>query len=321
MTFNLAPYYQKTDPSLYTGRKDSLERERFFQIIECLDLNHTGVNALSSNDKVLLGFRSDAGVKRNLGRIGAAEGPIAFRNQLGGLPCHTLDKLFDVGDIVCPKDELEKAQRSLAKLIKRLQQKGCKTIVIGGGHEIAWGHFLGLEKNHSTLGVINFDAHFDLRNDSGGASSGTPFLQIAKHLGTKSQAFHYSCLGIQPTANTQSLFKTAQQYNVSFLTAEQMYSLPLEAQYAFIDNFCQKVDTIYLTLCLDVFAKAYAPGVSAPQVLGLTPWQVIPLIKYIIDKDKVISIDIAELAPNYDIEGQTARLAATLMVEFLNDWQ
>ena len=59
-------------------------------------------------------------------------------------------------------------------------------IVIGGGHETAWGHFQGLAHPNKDIAILNFDAHFDLRPLINGqlGSSGTPFRQIHNFLTT-----------------------------------------------------------------------------------------------------------------------------------------
>jgi formiminoglutamase len=87
---------------------------------------------------------------------------------------------------------------------------------------------------------------------------------------------------------------------------------------AFLDDFMLSLDHIYLTICLDVLAECFAPGVSAPQPLGLSPWQTLPLLKYIIQSGKVVSLDIAELSPPLDQEQKTARLAALIIAELLH---
>ena len=97
-----------------------------------------------------------------------------------------------------------------------------------------------------------------------------------------------------------------------------MMEQSLAWQFAFLDDFMLNLDNIYLSICLDVFAECFAPGVSAPQPLGLTPWQTLPLLKYIIQSGKVVSLDIAELSPALDREQKTARLAALIIAELLN---
>jgi formiminoglutamase len=105
---------------------------------------------------------------------------------------------------------------------------------------------------------------------------------------------------------------------MSYLTAEELYKHNLAWHFACLDKFMLNMDHIYLTLCLDVLAESFAPGVSSLQPLGLTPWQIIPILKYIIQTGKVISIDVAELSSPLDHEQKTARLAALIVAELLH---
>ncbi|KTD67105.1 formimidoylglutamase [Legionella steelei] len=310
--------YQRANPSIWQGRKDTVNAERFFQKI-IFPVQQTEL-ITKEKKTVFLGFASDAGVRRNMGRPGAKLGPDQIKTQLAKLPCSIDKQLFDLGTIFCNEDELETAQAQFANLISFCHQQGHQTVALGGGHEIAWAHYQGLAPHYSKLGIINFDAHFDLRphqkNQPG--TSGTPFSQIAAYCKENNQPFNYCCLGIQKMGNTSSLFDRANELNVNYLTAEELYTNSLAWHLAFLDDFMLNLDHIYLTLCLDVLAESFAPGVSAPQPLGLTPWQILPLLKYIIQSGKVVSFDVAELSPPLDQEQKTARLAALIIAELLH---
>ncbi|MBA2709215.1 MAG: formimidoylglutamase [Tatlockia sp.] len=309
--------YKATEPSLWQGRKDSLLGERFFQQVKLIDLSKENLTKTEAGT-VILGFCSDEGIRRNEGRPGANLGPLQLRKQLAKLAYHSKKQLIDIGNIVCDQD-LEKSQEEFSKMINHCHQLGYKTLAFGGGHEIAFGHFCGLTSHYPKLGIINFDTHFDLRPCRNNYStSGTPFRQIASHCLQHNWPFNYCCLGIQKAANTRSLFDQAEELNVSYLTSEQINQESFAWQCAFLDNFILNVDYIYLSLCLDVFSESFAPGVSSPQPLGLTPWQALPLLKYILQNGKVVSLDIAELSPPLDEGQKTARLAASLLAELLD---
>ncbi|ETO93736.1 formimidoylglutamase [Legionella oakridgensis] len=311
------PDYVPPKPSLWQGRKDSLAGERYFQQVQCMNLLSDSIE--DGKQSVILGFCSDEGIKRNSGRPGAVEGPNAIRVQLGKLACHQPMGFLDVGNILATPGNLESAQNQFSTLIAHCHQHGHKTLAFGGGHEIAWPHFLGLASHYPKIGIINFDAHFDLRPPQEGlGTSGTPFWQIQEYCQQNNLSFEYCCLGIQAAANTKSLFERAKEWKVSYLTAEQIHNEGFAWQIAFLDDFMLRHDYLYLSICLDVFAECFAPGVSAPQAIGLTPWQALPLLKYIKQSGKVISLDIAELSPPLDQEQRTARLAAILLAELLN---
>ncbi len=81
--------------------------------------------------------------------------------------------------------------------------------MLGGGHETTFGHFQGhladMKKKETPLdmGIINFDAHFDLRPYENGPSSGSMFRQIADIYKKENVQYHYLPLGIQEHRDCQ----------------------------------------------------------------------------------------------------------------------
>mgnify|MGYP002041236709 CR=1 FL=1 len=132
------------DKSLWTARDDSAERgdtRRLAHIVE-----PAAGQAVAKGEAVILGFACDAGVARNQGRVGAAAGPAGIRKFMAGLPAHGLTRLLDAGDVACDGDQLEDAQEHLGLAVADLLQQGARPVVLGGGHEIAWGSFQGLAR-------------------------------------------------------------------------------------------------------------------------------------------------------------------------------
>lgn len=324
---NWTKYYSPPKNLLWQGREDTPVHSAFFQIVHLHNIltdKNFEQKKLGSQNLVfgLIGFCCDEGIKRNLGRVGAAEGPQALRQALAKLPVHNQNfSFYDIGDIICIDDDLESAQQALADVVSHLLHNNIIPIVIGGGHEVAWGHYQGIVKKspQKKLGIVNFDAHFDMRSllSNNQGSSGTPFLQIAQDCEMHKRLFDYNCIGIQPTGNIRQLFETAKKYDVKFILAEELHQNDFQKCTGLLNALNDKNEIIYLTICLDVFAACYAPGVSAPQPLGLTPWQVIPLIRQLARSGKVVSYDIAEFCPKYDTNQQTAKLAAALIFEII----
>lgn len=271
---------------------------------------------------VLLGYACDAGVQRNQGRIGAENSPNVIRQQLGKMPNHLEDHqlLVDVGNVTCPDGDMEKAQAILSSKVLHLLTSGTFPILLGGGHDIAYAHYNGIKKftGEKTIGIINFDAHFDLRSNSNGNNSGTPFYQIAKDCKAHKTDFKYMVLGIRKDANDAVLFETAKELDVKVI--ENNYCNLHQADYVGkeLRQFISSVDYVYVTIDLDGFSSAYAMGVSAPSPMGFTPGFVLDCLQLIIKSKKMISLDLAEMNPKYDIDNQTAKLAASL-VHFVID--
>jgi formiminoglutamase len=313
-------------------REETLQKN-LFQHIQLLDLTKP-LTPFPDQSIVLLGFSCDEGVRRNLGRFGAADGPGHLRNTLKKIPWNFKKNipLWDAGTICCCDDNLEKAQELLGETVAALRAYGAFVIVLGGGHELAWGHFQGLIKTHPnpigisssqdderpSIDVINFDAHFDLRplfpNNKG--SSGSSFRQIHDYCQENKIASRYACLGIQPSSNTSDFFEYAEAIKTYYVLAEEMIHQPHRVHES-LGAWLASTKKIYLTLCLDVFAAAFAPGVSAPQALGLSPHTLLPFFRQVLESGKVIGFDVAELNPIYDQDSHTAKLAASFILEVL----
>ena len=329
------------DMSLWQGRTDPEDGElglRWHQKVQPADqANEGGI--------MLLGFACDAGVARNKGRTGAYGAPVAIRKALANLAWHHTGQVYDGGDISCDDGNLELAQYRLGEDVCRALRQKHKVIVFGGGHEVAWGTFQGignylLQKQHTVdlkaptltgepaqptpvVGIINFDAHFDLRNPPAGqqseiGSSGTPFHQAARFCQLHNWPFKYACLGLSRASNTQALYDKANQLGVLYKDDTELTVPHIETTIAELQAFIDQCDHLYLTIDLDVFPAAVAPGVSAPAARGV-PLDIIELLLAPIltaknkeGESKILVADLAEYNPRFDIDNQTARLAARL---------
>lgn len=308
-------------PSKWSGRDDGTGAERIHQCVKFVEANVSAPTGGKSY--AFLGFASDEGVKRNLGRVGASKAPEAIRSTLSNLAwnVHAGAKLLDAGDVPCIDRDLEAAQKTLGEAVHSLLQKNYTPIVLGGGHETAWGHFQGLAKHKKNILIINFDAHYDMRPlvDGKFGTSGTPFGQIADFCEKEKRPFNYICIGVQESANTLALRTRAKNSNVQSIHARTLHSEGLLPTLAFLDKQLAFHEAVYLTVCMDVFSQAYAPGVSAPQALGLLPWHVIPILHKIKKSGKLLSADFVELCPPLDLDNRTAKLCSSLIWELLSD--
>lgn len=268
-----------------------------------------------------LGFACDEGVRRNKGRTGAAAGPDALRKMCAGFPVHFDEHLLvDAGDVICAGGDLEAAQEELSGSVAGIMAAGYLPVIFGGGHEMAYGHERGIRRfmrPEQQLGIINFDAHFDLREPGEeGASSGTGFWQMAQDRRSANMPFHYLALGIQQHSNTRRLFDTAEKLGAEYLPASLFQPKYHDQLVDAIQAFIGRNDRIYLTVCLDVFAASYAPGVSATAYNGLVPDALfLDCFRTVLRSGKLAGVDIAELNPSLDIDNRTAKLAASLVFE------
>lgn len=302
---------------LWTGRTDHTERRssfRYHQIVEITDLDT--LQAAKDRTVAIIGFECEEGVRRNQGRLGAAQAPNAIRQALASLPWKVDEgkRMIDVGNIACQNDELEAAQEELGQAVAAIFSKSMTPIILGGGHETLYGHYAGVRKHigkDASLGIINIDAHFDLRSYEIQPSSGTMFRQILEHDKNSS----YFVLGIQRFGNTQELFDKADELGARFILEEDIDDARMDVIILQVNEFIEKHDHVMLTLCTDVLNAAFAPGVSAPSPFGLTPMVVRTLIRTVAAHKKTLSFDICEVNPVLDENGRTVKLGAYLTNE------
>lgn len=323
-------YYKPSAETAWTGRIDGHEtiHHRWHQSIKYLNLNHhlpfgKEVNRIDEltfpSAIVLIGFACDEGVRRNFGRIGAKGGPASIRAALSNLPTPTHDlSIYDAGDICCDGKNLEAAQRQLGVAVKKIIKHGALPIVLGGGHEVTYGQYLGTKGATASgkgIGVINFDAHFDNRTPGvNGPSSGTGFWQISQDQAANGEKFQYLAVGIQRVGNTAALFLEAQKTGTQYILASDFHSAHEIEQLHQLTKFLTEIEHLYLTIDLDVFAAAYAPGVSAPSVLGIQPdAYFFRYLNCILQSGKLRTVDVAELNPTLDQDQRTAKLGAVLI--------
>ncbi|WP_284979294.1 formimidoylglutamase [Arthrobacter sp. fls2-241-R2A-200] len=303
-------------PNPWTGRfdGDGAEHRRWWQAMA----PHTQAAAeAAARPAVVLGFCSDAGVLRNKGRVGAAAAPAAIRSALGPLAYHLDRDVFDAGDVVVEGDALEAGQERAGQAISKLLDAGNLTVVLGGGHETAFASYLGVAGSESVqgkrLGVLNLDAHFDLR-DEATPSSGTPFLQMATAEAEAGRKLNYAVVGISEPNNTRTLFDTADRLDVKYILDEQCSR---EAVEVFVADFLAGIDVLYLTIDLDVLPASVAPGVSAPAAYGVPLPVISSVCRQVAASGKLLHVDVAELNPEFDIDSRTAKVAARLVNSLL----
>ncbi|OFS42058.1 formimidoylglutamase, partial [Achromobacter xylosoxidans] len=229
----------------------------------------------------------------------------------------------DAGDVASEGDQLEDAQERLGLAVADLLRQGARPLVLGGGHEIAWGSFQGLARWLADRGddgpvlVLNLDAHFDLRTGRPG-SSGTPFDQIAHYCEAHGLALQYACLGVSRLANTPALYARAAEVGAVWVEDRDMQERHLAARLANVDALLARARHVYLTIDLDVLPAAVMPGVSAPAPYGVPMAVIEEIVLRVKASGKLRLADMAEYNPRFDIDGHGARAAARLAWQLLS---
>src|SRR5262249_8765321 len=107
---------------------------------------------------------------------------------------------------------LEESQQALGEVVAAILVSGSIPIVLGGGHETAYGHYLGYVAASLSVGTLNLDAHLDVRPwTDGRGHSGSPFRQALDPPERPLPGRCYVCLGAQPPAVSREHISYVQQ--------------------------------------------------------------------------------------------------------------
>jgi len=273
----------------------------------------------NSQPKVhLIGFPSDEGVKINGGRPGASKAPKLIFEELLKLTPHPvhfdkhiqlLEKTENLNLLVCSGD-LSADHERLGKSTASSLSDQVFPVILGGGHETAFGHFLGYAISELPVNIINIDAHADVRElKNGKAHSGSPFRQAVEHQSGICKS--YNVYGLNPAS--VSVDHRAYVQNRGEAVFEQSFSVDgiLNRLNLFDEN------SIMVTMDMDAVRQADAPGVSAPNASGISKEDWLKLAYGFGNHPKVTSFDLCEVNPEFDRDNQTIKLAALTVWYFL----
>lgn len=290
---------------LWNGRFDSNEEVdlRLWQVIKEFD------SSLKGEGICFVGYDTDDGVERNQGRVGAKDGSNAIRKAIQSFPKVEGLEIYDYKNL--SSKVLEEAQKEYSEKIMNVIKAGMFPIGLGGGHDIAYGSYSGIRKAYpdKKIGIVNFDTHLDIRPYDNGPTSGTSFKQILDN----DKNAKYSIVGFKKQGNTKRLIDTAKAYNTLILDEEDEEEYIKEELLKYVET----VDIVYVSFCMDVFDAPYAPGVSAPTIMGLDPKKGKRILRSLMNTGKVVCVDFAEVNPQYDIDSRTAKLAGCLAYDIM----
>ena len=165
----------------------------------------------------LLGIPDHQGVLHVGGRLGAAQGPKAFRAQKQRINprSQAWKSCNDWGDASPLSNDVEKNIKSATQSVTNAHSKSCALVVVGGGHDHGFSHLNGVftdaqhSKKGTRLGCINIDAHFDMRKPNPHITSGSPFY-LALEAGII-KGPHLVEFGVQNHCNSPELWDYAKK--------------------------------------------------------------------------------------------------------------
>ncbi len=260
---------------------------------------------------------------------GAAGGPeavrMAFRYNTTYSPDWGTDiqelKVRDLGDIGGHLTDVNAAHQHIEDAVAgALTVAGSFVpLIIGGDHSITAPAVRGFCKANEgkRVGVINFDAHFDVRNFEHGPHNGTPFRQIVEGL-DQVDGRNVVELGIHGFMNAAPYHQWCIDQGITVISGRKVQKRGMESCVAeALHRAGDGTDVIYASVDIDCLAYPFTIGTSAASPEGLSAWQLLEGIFACGLDPRVRALDVVEIDPSRDVKDLTARSGCSVVLTFL----
>jgi agmatinase len=272
---------------------------------------------------------------------GSKDGPLAiisasrnmelFDEELGFSPytlgIHTLPFLEPV--VSSPEDMVKQVAAAVGMYVKLDKF----VVMLGGDHILSVGAVKALKKKYCPLGIVQLDAHADMRNSYEGtrmnhACTGRrlaelgPLVQVGIRSMSEEESEFLKRTGTGVGAGTGVIAggrrgagkgahkgraagagksKGAGKSSAAGFAAGSgrvdVVSLPPSRVREFSKALAGLPDEVYLTVDMDVFDPSFVPSVGTPEPGGLSWQEVTGLMKELAAKKTVVGMDVNELRP------------------------
>jgi len=266
--------------------------------------------------------------KPSISHSGAAFAPSTIRAMLDGYSTYAITEehdmkdyaLYDCGDVVMHVTDIKESHRRIEESVSQLTKANPMMIpiILGGDHSISFPSIAGFASSKGKVGIIQFDAHHDLRNlDDGGPSNGTPFRSLLERDVIDGKQLVQ--IGIRNFSNARAYHDYAKAHGVTIYTMKDVREKPITEIISESITLLKKqgVTAIYISLDMDVLDQAFAPGCPAIGPGGMDSMTLLDAITYLGQEELVCAMDIVELDPTLDFRDMTSRVAARVIMDFL----
>jgi agmatinase len=193
----------------------------------------------------------------------------------------------------CRAEKTEEDIAAISKTVAGVLQNKAIPVIIGGEHTVTLGSLQAFKESEEKIGVVQFDAHADLRD----TYEGNPLSHACVIRRVHDMGYKIIQMGVRSLSLDEHVFRKAK--NIPHIDAETINKtgVPIEI---LPPGFPRN---IYITFDVDCFDPSIMPATGTPEPGGMTWYQVNEALKRIATGRKICGADVVELAP---IEGMIA---------------
>ncbi len=224
---------------------------------------------------------------------GADKGPGAIVEASANMEVYDIETNSEVylkgihtAEAVTEASSPERMSDEVYERMNDLLEKDKFPVLLGGEHSVTIGSVKAFSEKVDDLSVLQIDAHTDLRDE---------------YLGSR---YNHACV----MARVRELCPYVQVGIRSMDASEKKYIQPGKIFFAseiagkdpeWMERVVEQLTgNVYVTIDLDGLDPAYMPSTGTPEPGGLTYYEVLNLVRKVIDKRKVVGFDVVELAPD-----------------------
>jgi len=224
-------------------------------------------------------------------------------------------KVADIGDVAINTFNLQTSVEIIERAYDEILRHDCIPLTLGGDHTIALPILRALARKYGPMGMVHVDAHADINDHMFGEkiAHGTPFRRAVEE--GLIDGSRVAQIGLRGSGYTAEDFDWCRDQGFRVVQAEDCWHRSLAPLMKEIQTQLG-VGPVYLTVDIDGLDPSFAPGTGTPEIAGLSSAQALEIIRGCRGLD-IRGSDLVEVAPAYDLSGNTALLAANLLFEML----
>lgn len=220
-------------------------------------------------------------------------------------------RAVDCGDVRSDIHDMKGHVARAEQAVRKILAAGALPIVLGGDHAIPIPVLRAFE-GRGPITLVHIDQHLDWRDEVNGVSDGlsSPIRRASEmeHIGEIFQ------IGLRATGSARSEeVEAARAYGAHLVTAYELHDVGMDA----ILERIPAGGRYYITIDLDGMDSADAPAVAAPMPGGVTFLQARKLVRGLVQKGRVVGMDVVEITPRHDVNNITCITAGRLIVNLI----
>lgn len=224
------------------------------------------------------------------------------------LPSHA-----DIGNVAWDGGDYSAYAAAIAERARHLWRRGAQLVVLGGDHGVTIPVVDALDALGEPVHILHVDAHLDWREEVGGVRRGySSPLQWASKIPAVSGMTQIGLRAIGSARRRE--LEAARAYGSHLVSAEEIHRDGIEP----VLDTIPAAQPVYLTIDADGLDPTEMPAVMAPTPGGIYFRQLAPLLRAVARRNRIVGMDIVEIAPSYDFaNGLTCITAGRLILNVL----